>query len=160
MGQNRNARKRNEKVKVDMNPMVDLAFLLLTFFMMATTFSKPQAMELIIPAKAEPGDEEKEQVLPESKVVSIVLAETDSAYIYRGLTDPEIQRIAFDIAELRNIMEEFRTREPEIMILIKAMDQAKYSHIVDILDELNQMEMTRYVLMDAEDTDLKLLDMN
>ena len=160
MAQNRNARKRDDKVKVDMNPMVDLAFLLLTFFMMATTFSKPQAMELIIPAKAEPTDEEKEQVLPESKVVSIVLSETDSAYIYRGLTDPEINRIAFDIAELRALMEAYKSQEPEVMILIKAMDEAKYSHIVDILDELNQMEMTRYVLMDAEETDLQLLELN
>lgn len=143
-----------------MNPMVDLAFLLLTFFMMATTFNKPQAMELIIPAKADPADEEKEQVLPESKVVSIVLTESDSAYIYRGLTDPIIKSISFDIVELRSLMEAYRTQQPETMILIKAMDQTKYSHIVDVLDELNQMEMTRYVLMDAEARDLKLLDLN
>jgi biopolymer transport protein ExbD len=60
-GRDDNARKNAKReVDVDMNPMVDLAFLLLTFFMLATTFSKPQAMEILVPAKAKDTEEIKE----------------------------------------------------------------------------------------------------
>ena len=60
----RQSDNKNDKrtLNVDMNPMVDLAFLLLTFFMLATTFSKPQAMELLILAKPKDELAEKEKV--------------------------------------------------------------------------------------------------
>jgi biopolymer transport protein ExbD len=152
---NRNSRKGDKKVKVDMNPMVDLAFLLLTFFMMATTFSKPQAMELIMPAKAD--KEEVEQVLPESKVISVVLGQDKKAHVYRGMTEPEVFNFDFDITRIKEHLLTYQEKEPEIMILIKPLDSAPYSHIVDVLDELNQMGMTKYVLMDAEDLDKEII---
>jgi biopolymer transport protein ExbD len=71
----RQSDNKNDKrtLNVDMNPMVDLAFLLLTFFMLATTFSKPQAMELLIPAKPKDELAEKEMAVKESKTLSIAL---------------------------------------------------------------------------------------
>src|SRR5690554_658684 len=82
-------KKRSKKAstKVDMTPMVDLAFLLITFFMLTTTFGKPQAMEVNMPDKT---DDNQEQPLKESKTFTILLGENDIVYYYQGLQDPEI----------------------------------------------------------------------
>lgn len=159
MEQKRNARQQEKKVKVDMNPMVDMAFLLLTFFMMATTFSKPQAMELIMPASQEP-EEATEQVLPESKVVTIVLGPATETHIYRGITDPEVQSFAFSMERINPILQGYQQMDSSVMVLIKPMDSAPYKEVVDILDELNQLGLTRYVLMEVEESDRKLLNLD
>jgi biopolymer transport protein ExbD len=49
-------RAKKASTKIDMTPMVDLAFLLLTFFMLTTTFNKPQTMEITMPEKPKPED--------------------------------------------------------------------------------------------------------
>ena len=151
----RNAREKKESVKVDMNPMVDLAFLLLTFFMMATTFSRPQAMELIMPADTE--DEEVEQALPESKVITLYIKNIDSTYIYTGITNAKTERFTFSAEKLNTLLQPYQANQ-EIMILIKPELQAPYRVIVDILDELNQMSLNRYVLMDPEAHDQKIIE--
>jgi biopolymer transport protein ExbD len=138
-----------------MNPMVDLAFLLLTFFMMATTFSRPQAMELIMPADTE--DEEVEQALPESKVITLYIKNIDSTYIYTGITNAKAERFTFSAEKLNTLLQPYQANQ-EIMILIKPEVQAPYRVIVDILDELNQMSLNRYVLMDPEAHDQKIIE--
>lgn len=90
--------KRN--LDIDMNPMVDLAFLLLTFFMMATTFSKPQAMELLIPSKPEEQDEQ-EMAVKESKTISLDLSK-DKVIWYQGITDPDTHVVSYQ--ELESVL--------------------------------------------------------
>lgn len=153
----RNAREGKESVKVDMNPMVDLAFLLLTFFMMATTFSRPQAMELIMPADSQ--EEEVEQALPESKVVTLFIKNQDSVYLYRGITEAVPERFDFSSERLNELLQPF-TEVKDVMILIKPEVGAPYRIIVDVLDELNQMSLDRYVLMDPEDHDRTIIEQN
>ena len=82
-------KKRSKKMstRIDMTPMCDLGFLLITFFVLVTTFSKPSAMDLIIPAK-----EDKTVDPPpikESKVLQIVLGDNDKLYYFRGVKDPK-----------------------------------------------------------------------
>src|SRR4030042_1951132 len=75
--------------RVDMTPVVDLAFLLLTFFMLATTFIKPQVMELILPEKTT-GDQSQPKV-NEKKVLNIILTADDKIYWWIGLTAPQVR---------------------------------------------------------------------
>ena len=79
--------------KIDMTPMVDLAFLLITFFMLTTTFSKPQTMEVNVPDKTK---DDKKMDLKESKTVIIVLAEDNRIFYYQGTKNPVIQESSFD----------------------------------------------------------------
>ena len=140
-------------LNVDMNPMVDLAFLLLTFFMLATTFSKPQAMELMIPAK--PKDElvEQEMAVKESKTLSIAL-QKDQVQWYRGITDPEANVIKYD--ELEDMLRSVNQNTDGLVVLIKPLESSKYANLVDVLDALNYSNIQRYAISVLSDFDLTL----
>jgi len=71
---------------IDMTPMVDLACLLLTFFMLTTAFNKPKVMEIILPEK--PKDNEKPPELDKDRALNIILVENDKILWYVGLAEP------------------------------------------------------------------------
>jgi biopolymer transport protein ExbD len=72
-------RAKKQSTRVDMTPMVDLAFLLLTFFVLTSTFSKPKSMELSLPAEPPPGPQ------PELKNgVTFLLTKDDKIFYYAG----------------------------------------------------------------------------
>lgn len=71
---------------IDMTPMVDLACLLLTFFMLTTAFNKPKVMEIILPEK--PKENEKPPELDKDRALNILLVENDKILWYVGLADP------------------------------------------------------------------------
>jgi biopolymer transport protein ExbD len=70
--------------RVDFTPMVDLMFLLLTFFMLATSMIKPQTMEIVMPAKPEPGDPEPPKV---NNAITILMDKDNKLYYYSGTRD-------------------------------------------------------------------------
>jgi biopolymer transport protein ExbD len=155
-GRDEGERKASKReINVDMNPMVDLAFLLLTFFMLATTFSKPQAMELLVPAKAKETDEEKETPVKESKTLSLVLL-ADELVWYRGITDPETDRLPYDDAALLKLIGEANTTTDGLVVLIKPLSDNEYEDLVLVLDVLSYSGAERYSLVEPTDFDLKL----
>ena len=143
------------EVNVDMNPMVDLAFLLLTFFMLATTFNKPQAMELVVPAKPKESDIEKETPVKESKTYSLVLLE-EKAYWYRGITDPNAEEISLDQDGIEAALRAAQEATEGMIVLIKPLETADYEDLVMVFDALNNVEAERYALSEPTDFDIKL----
>lgn len=92
--QEQGSEKKHKKVRakkasthIDMTPMVDLAFLLLTFFMLTTTFSKPKTMDITMPVK-DPIKEEEKTKVPASQTLSILLTEKNRIIWYMGVDDP------------------------------------------------------------------------
>ncbi len=77
-------RAKKHSTHIDMTPMVDLACLLLTFFMLTTAFSKPKVMEIVLPEKKEIKDPPK---LDKDKVITVILDEKDKVYYYLGLAE-------------------------------------------------------------------------
>jgi biopolymer transport protein ExbD len=78
-------RAKKHPAQVDMTPMVDLACLLLTFFILTTAFNKPKVMEIILPSKEKV---DKPPTIDDSRVVNIILADDNQIYVYNGLADP------------------------------------------------------------------------
>lgn len=74
-------RAKKQSTRVDMTPMVDLAFLLLTFFVLTSTFSKPKSMELSLPAEPPPGSPPPPEV---KKGVTFLLTKDDRIFYYTG----------------------------------------------------------------------------
>src|SRR6478609_25060 len=148
-------RSKKGSTRIDMTPMVDLAFLLLTFFVMTTTLNKPQTMEITMPEKPKPGDEMPE--INEKNVLTLVLGEDDKIYWYVGITDPVIEVSNFSATGIRKILLEKKAELPKLVVLIKAMDEAKYKNMVDIMDEMNISSMQRFALVDITPTDVQLV---
>ncbi|HRH66188.1 MAG TPA: biopolymer transporter ExbD [Bacteroidia bacterium] len=86
-GKHKKIRAKKSSTHIDMTPMVDLAFLLLTFFILTTTFSKPKTMDITMPVKEKVEDAERTKV-PASQTVSILLTENDRIIWYVGIDDP------------------------------------------------------------------------
>ena len=155
-------KKRAKKMstKIDMTPMVDLAFLLLTFFMLTTTFSKPTVMQVTMPVKPKPDDPPQE--LPARNAFTILLGENNKVYYYEGLlregeAKPELKLSSYDANGIRKAILQRRQANPETVILIKPDDKSNYKNMVDILDEMNITDQKKYALVDISKADTDLI---
>ncbi|MFZ4542960.1 MAG: ExbD/TolR family protein [Saprospiraceae bacterium] len=142
--------------RIDMTPMVDLGFLLITFFVLVTTFSKPSAMDLAIPAKPDPNDNTPPPEVKESRVLQIALGEDNKLYWYRGVKDPKVEVIDFSqSSSVRPVIQDIQQKIKQrwgtldtMLVLIKPMKKSNYKNMVDILDELSINKVKYYALMD------------
>lgn len=156
----RDARERKGSVDVDMNPMVDLAFLLLTFFMLTTTFAKPQAMELVMPVEPDVTDEEQEQPIKESHALSLVLQADDEIQWFRGMTEPSVQSTDYSKDGLRDVLLQANQEMQEVVVFIKPSPESTFKNLVDVLDELNITQTRRYAIVDLTEQDLEIIAAN
>lgn len=149
-------RSKKLSTRVDMTPVVDLAFLLLTFFMLATTFIKPHVMELILPEQAREENDSKLPKVSETNVLSIVLGGGNRIYWYMGVTDPRVSESDYTEDGIRSVLAEKRMELEKLVVLVKPDVSATYENMVDILDELEITDIARYALVDMgkEDRDV------
>lgn len=156
-GKGKKGRGKKSSPKIDMTPMVDLAFLLITFFMLTTTFSKPQSMQLNMPDK---DDQTKEtQATKESETITLLLGESNRLFWYQGLpTNPDLKLNDIDYSpdSFRKLVMEKTAAvgkdadgKNKIVIIIKPLDKSKYKNVVDILDEMNITMSQRYAIVDV-----------
>lgn len=152
-------KKRSKKMstKIDMTPMVDLAFLLLTFFMLTTTFAKPKVMQISMPVK--PDKEEEQNELKESDAFTILLGENNKIFYYEGMMSPntKLEPTDYTATGIRQILLQRRSSRPSTVVMIKAADKANYKNMVDILDEMTITGQKKYALVDISKEDENLI---
>ncbi|MFZ4462845.1 MAG: ExbD/TolR family protein [Bacteroidales bacterium] len=87
-GHKKGGKKRSKKAstRIDFTPMVDLGFLLITFFMLATSLIKQQTMEITMPSDKKV-TEENQTVAKASQAVTLILAKNDRVFYYFGQPD-------------------------------------------------------------------------
>jgi biopolymer transport protein ExbD len=144
-------RSKKQSTKIDMTPMVDLAFLLLTFFILTTTFSKPQIMDLAMPDR-----DGGNTPINDENVLNLVLAENNKIYWWMGL-EPKAELTNYSSSGVRNLILKKKRERPALMILIKPKDNSKYENMVDILDEMTITATERYAIVDVTDEDVSKL---
>ena len=140
-------RKRRLSIRIDMTPMVDVAFLLLTFFMLTTVFSKPQTMELNMPP-----DESKIEVA-ESNLLTVRVTPDGSIYWNIGTEAPT----KMTLKELRPLLLERTANNPRLITLIKIDRDGTYNMMVDVMDEINLANIVRFSIVPMGETDKALL---
>jgi biopolymer transport protein ExbD len=141
-------KKRRIGVRIDMTPMVDIAFLLLTFFMLTTTMNKPQAMEINLP----PGEAKVD--VPSSNLLTLRVSENGSIYWNIGTDKPE----KVSSIDLKKVLKEKNSANPKLITLIKVDRKGKYIMMVNIMDELNVADITRFSLAPFDDKDKQLIE--
>jgi biopolymer transport protein ExbD len=140
--------KRRVGIRIDMTPMVDVAFLLLIFFMVTTVFRRPLAMEVNMP---EPGATVE---VPESNVMTVYVREDGSiAYkVGKGSLTP----VTWD--DLESTFESNVKANPDLIVLAKISPQARYENMVDMMDTLEDAHLERFSVVRMDAADLKMLE--
>lgn len=131
--------KHRVAIRIDMTPMVDIAFLLLIFYMVTTIFSSPLSMEISLPPKPEPGQEEVAKPVGQSFLLQIFVDKTDSAYYQIGEGMKQPSRINYP--ELYKIINEKNRAMPDKLVMVLKLDQnASYKRMVNIINAIQGVE--------------------
>lgn len=139
----------------DMTPMVDLGFLLITFFIFTTTMAQPTAMKLFMPKDVDRPEEQNK--VKESGAFTIMLGKQDVIYYYEGLDPTKIQTATFKTIRDEIIRKKQSTNTEDLVIIIKPSEDATYKNTVDILDEMTINEIKRYAMVDISPVELELV---
>lgn len=141
---------KRSSAKPDMTPMVDLGFLLITFFMFTTSFSTPNMMKLTMPEK-ENGNSE----ISTENSITIILGKNNKIYWHQKdleeLSSEDLIETNFTSSGIRKqILEKYiNSKNPQnFTVIIKPSDEANFKNAVDILDEMEITNMRRFALVD------------
>jgi len=135
--------RRRVGIRIDMTPMVDVAFLLLIFFMVTTVFRRPLAMEVNMP---EPGAKVE---VPESNVMTVYIDRDEAMFFRQGTA--QLQAVTW--GNLREQFVQAQQANPDLIVLVKIHREARYNDMVEMMDTLDDAHMQRFSLipMQAED---------
>lgn len=135
-------------IRIDMTPLVDVAFLLLTFFMFTTSMSRPQTMEINLPP-----DKDVKVEIAESNLLTLRVNEKAAIFWSQGIEAPA----RIDFKDLRTFLVDRSNANPRLTVLLKLDRQGKYSTMVNLIDELNQAKITRFSIAPLVETDKALM---
>lgn len=154
-------RSKKQNSKVDLTAMVDLAFLLITFFMLTTTLSKPQSMNLGLPDKEDNPEKKQDIKVDENRTMTILLGENGKLVYYMGMINTPIagpkdiaygkEGIRQELLSRRKSVLEYSAAKGKpkngIIVIIKPSKKSTYRNLVDILDEMAIVDVPTYAIV-------------
>lgn len=135
-------------IRIDMTPLVDVAFLLLTFFMFTTSMSRPQTMEINLPP-----DKEVKVEIAESNLLTLRINEKGDMFWNTGIESPK----RLTSAEMQKFLTEKSQANPKLTVLVKVDRGGKYAMMVNTIDELNSAGIQRFSIAPLLDADKALM---
>ena len=154
-GQKKHMKKHRISIRIDMTPMVDVAFLLLTFFMLTTQFRPPEEVQIVLPSS------HSAFKLPESNVMLITISKDSRLFL--GFDSPRLMGRIFgeenknhigvevQLKDLANLLVQARIANPRLYTVVKGDKDADFGLSEDVMDILQKTNITRFNLV----TDLK-----
>jgi biopolymer transport protein ExbD len=144
--------------RIDLTPMVDLGFLLITFFIFTTTMSQPTAMKLNLPKDTDKPEEQNK--VKESGVLTLLLGKNNQVYYYEGILAPDASN--FKSSNFKDIRSEILSKEKstdpkDFVIVIKPDQDCTYKNVVDMLDEMLINEVKRYATVEIAPVEYQLI---
>lgn len=171
--------KKGKKLstRVDLTPMVDLGFLLITFFIFTTTMSKPKTMEINMPFKDENMKKEDQSKVKESTALTILLSKDHRVYYYEGIgsdpaNPPKVEVTGFKNPDgIRDVIINKKKKVEDLVrsgalsatdkttILIKPDDNSTYEDFVTIIDEMAINGIDVYAIVDISPVDKEFIQL-
>jgi len=161
-GKHSNQKRMSKKnTSVDLTPMVDLGFLLITFFVFTTQLSLPTAMSLNMPFDKEKPDDK----ICASCVLTLCLQADNTIQYYEGMpeSNPIVKQTSFSTDGIRNVIiqkkkevEKARGTADDFVLIIKSADKSTFQNFVDIIDEVTINRVKHYYIDEVSDLDKKL----
>ncbi|HEX8461676.1 MAG TPA: biopolymer transporter ExbD [Segetibacter sp.] len=155
---------KKASTRVDLTPMVDLGFLLITFFIFTTTISQPTTMNLFLPKDTDKPEEQNKA--KESGALTLLLGANNNVYYYEGQLDQTASNLkTSNMKQIRDVIinKKRSTPKDDLVIVIKPSTESTYRDVVDILDEMAINDISRYALVDIADVEgqlVKITDTN
>ncbi|MES2477676.1 MAG: biopolymer transporter ExbD [Bacteroidota bacterium] len=161
--------------RVDLTPMVDLGFLLITFFIFTTTMSKPKTMEINMPFKDENMKKEEQSKVKESTALTLLLSKDHRVYYYEGIgsdaTNPPKVEIAYfkNPGGIRDVIIDKKAKVDALVrsgalqatdkttVLIKPDFNSTYEDFVNIIDEMSINGIQVYAVVDISPVDKEFI---
>jgi biopolymer transport protein ExbD len=158
-------RSKKLSTRVDLTPMVDLGFLLITFFIFTTTMSTPRELPLYMPADGPPSKS------PESGSLTVLPLSSDKIFYYHGEMKDALNKKAFGITSYSvkdGIGQVIRDKQlvldkvkqggrKNLILMIKPTSESNYKNVVNLLDEVLLNDVKRYAIMDITEEEKKML---
>lgn len=166
-------KQKKKSTRIDMTAMVDVAFLLLTFFILTTTMATPKAMELIKPPKLDNPEDQLD--VAASKVLTLIMGADDKVHYFVGIEDPEVKTTDFSATGVRQVILDHLNAKSnrcpkgataddikaskcwDPIVVLKPTKWSKYKNTVDILDEMRITRTPKYALGEFTPADSLLL---
>ena len=170
-------RSKKSNAKVDLTAMVDLAFLLITFFMLTTSLSKPQSMDLGLPDKNKEDEPKDDIKVDQKRTMTIIMgdnnkikwfhgllespepggAPTDAVYGRNGLRKEILKRVV-SVGEYAKTRPTYKEGDG-LIVIIKPSKKSTYRNLVDVLDEMAICKVPTYAIVnDITPEEMKLVD--
>ena len=145
---------KRHSLRIDMTPMVDLGFLLITFFIYTSTIREPSSMSLIMPDEQGPPTKIKQ-----SGALTLIPGEDQKVYYYEGEFE-EGKLKTSTIREVRRVIVDKKARTPvnDLVITIKPSKYSNYRTVVDVLDEMIISDVRRYALVKIAEAEEKQIN--
>ena len=139
-------------VKVDLTPMVDLGFLLITFFILTTALSEPTIAKLVLPK-----DSNSKTLLKANAVLTLMLTRNDSIKYFEGPDQNKAISKYCTFKDLRSVIQQKQKKvdsifgnRSETTIIIYPEDQATYKNFIDAMDEIQINDIRHYFVMNSK----------
>ncbi len=162
-------RSKKQDAGVDLTAMVDLAFLLITFFMLTTSLSKPQSMNLAMPDKNKEQIDEPVFDVADDRTLTILLGEKNKMVWYYGLPKTPIEGptvVGYGkngirkelLSKTKSVVAKYGDPKKGLIVLVKASKKSTYRNLVDILDEIAITKVPTYAIVDIAPEDKAMLE--
>jgi biopolymer transport protein ExbD len=156
-------RARKAQLKIDMTPMVDLGFLLITFFIFTTTMSKPYETTMYLPDDSIIVDDPT--VIGKTNALTILLSGNDSVYYYHGkweeaLYANQVHLTNYNInSGIGNVIRQKQKllayKRNELLLMIKPLDNSSYNSLMNAINEVLINDVKKYAIMDVTEDEKK-----
>lgn len=153
-------RSKKHSTRVDLTPMVDLGFLLITFFIFTTSMSSPKAMKLNMPKDTEGPD--KDTKVAQSTALTVIPLDENKIFYYHGALEDALKTNTWGftnysvsdglgqiIRTKQAVLEKLKPgKSNDLVVMVKPAPESNYENVVNVLDEFLINQVTRYAIMD------------
>ena len=163
-------RAKKASTRIDMTPMVDLGFLLVTFFILTTTMQKPKAMQVVMPDKTDTVKKDQTKIRA-TEAMTMLLGGNDRIFYYFGQDSTAEGGPQIEVTNYKNIRKVLIDQNRlvtglqqqngwivnGVYVLIKPTDESKYENVVNILDEMKISQIKSYAIVDVTPQELEMI---
>jgi biopolymer transport protein ExbD len=147
-------KRKTQNPRVDLTPMVDLGFLLITFFIFTTTMAKPKTMELNLPSIENP---DTRTVFIDTSTITLLPGKNHTVIYYEGRFDDQKMKQNTGIKDVREILLRkqkqasnlpagYSEQARKLHVVIKPTNDCVYEDVVNLLDEMNILQVPYYAI--------------